>query len=170
LAFIRPVPDSEDWKYCMEKGLIKNKLEFIHNKFPAINFSRMSDEQYHELEKISLKELITHRRVTLANVISSKFSGKYRNDESIYTFSIKCPFCGEESMYSYAPSQREVNSLYSIIFCKNCYKKLKIPNREAFGLSYFFTLKMSMWLFYWCNLKKYRIISEAAKLGKKYGL
>jgi radical SAM superfamily enzyme YgiQ (UPF0313 family) len=66
LNLITVYPGSYLYKYACDKGIIKNRVQFLKNGCPQINVSKLSDEEYSKLIKN-----IMEAPMTLAKVLSA---------------------------------------------------------------------------------------------------
>jgi len=117
---VQPYPGTYIYQHCINKGLIKDKLDFIkkigfvHEK-AAVNMTNyMTDEEIGELEK----EMNTHigRYSNFVTPLRKKRIGK-----KTYSFTVKCPFCKKIIKYG---NFYVKHPLYygGEVACKNCYK------------------------------------------------
>ncbi len=172
LGFLLAVPDSEVWKYGIANNLIKDKAQFIRDKFPVINLTKLSDKKFNEVKRKIEYYALSQKYLLNGTVLSSKRNSEVYNGKEIYTFRVECPVCRHISEYRYF---RYSSTPFSVVLCKNCYKRLKIKTKKAFlgdynALSGF--IFHNAFIFYCIYLKKHTIFRDAAKLVKKsvYGL
>jgi len=108
LGFIQPYPGSVMYQRCIEKGVIKDKLDYIKNQMDphnCINMTEnMTNEEIRQLRKDMLEEYSKH--IKFVRPISMKKTNKEK-----YIVTVKCPFCQETITY------------------KNCW----IPKRFTYG-------------------------------------
>jgi len=121
LAFIMPFPDSEIYRSCLEKGIIKDKLEFIkkiEGEFVMNMTNQMTDKEFNQLKKDILGALAKYRKIVKPLVL--KKTGNKR-----YELKVKCPYCGQIVEYkNFLIENRLSYILY--VMCKNCSKKFHI--------------------------------------------
>ncbi|MCX6746790.1 MAG: radical SAM protein [Candidatus Pacearchaeota archaeon] len=108
LGFVQPYPGSDLYKYCLKKGMIKDKLAYIQNQMGSdsrINMTeKMSDKEIQELSDSLL--VLFSRYAKFVKPISMK-----KMKKNVYAFEIKCPYCYKKLLY------------------KNCF----IPNKFTYG-------------------------------------
>ena len=96
IGFIQPYPGSAIFEKCVQKRIIKDKLEFIKNKISHTNWINMTDKMTDE-EIIKLKEeILNARRKYYPYSITLKI--RKQNDHR-YNLKVKCPFCKEVMDY-----------------------------------------------------------------------
>ena len=124
LFFIQPYPGSEIYKRCIERGIIKDKLDFIKNKISHTNWINMTDTMTDQEISDLKKEILEARRKYYPYVIPSKIKNT-KTDK--YELEIKCPFCNEKVNYKNCSI---TNRLYfnRLVACKNCYMRISIVN------------------------------------------
>jgi hypothetical protein len=120
LDFIQPYPGSQIYEHCVNKGLIKNRLEFIKSgitQFITNMTDNMSEKEFAELKhKISHLSQKYHRYVMPIS--------KIKKGET-HSITIKCPFCNEKNTYDHCNIINHLNYGF-IAICRHCYKKYQI--------------------------------------------
>jgi anaerobic magnesium-protoporphyrin IX monomethyl ester cyclase len=96
LGLVQPYPGSQVFKYCVERGLIPDKLRFIETTMinSTLNMSRtMTDSEFQTMrqEIASCQSMYAERGLGL--ITSSN------GDRDFYTVRFKCPFCRGISVY-----------------------------------------------------------------------
>ena len=119
LFFIQPYPGSELYKYCLKKGIIKDKLDYIQNQMSPdsrINMTeKMSDREIRELNNVLLV-LFNKYAKFVRPVFMKKMSA------NVYMFKIKCPYCHAEAVYKncFVPNP----FMYGFhLICRNCHMR-----------------------------------------------
>lgn len=119
VGFIQPYPGSKIYDHCIEKGIIKDKLDFIKNHLAyekTINMTDgMTDEEFTQL-KTDIYEAEGHYRKQV-RPISMK---KTRRD--IYTIEVKCPFCEEITTYNNCYINNRWTYGFTLI-CRKCHMR-----------------------------------------------
>ena len=116
LQFIQPYPGSAIYKHCVEKGIIKNKLDFIKNKMPNRDFINMTDNMT-DKEFLKLADAIANLMASNTNMAKLIYLKKIR--KKIYEIKTKCPFCNEETVYkNYYLSKRHLYR--DSLLCRHC--------------------------------------------------
>lgn len=134
LFFIQPYPGSEIFNRCIEKGVIKDKLDFIKNKIAHTNWLNMTnnltDEEILQLKK----DILDARRKYYPYITPSKIKKIKKNK---YEIEIKCPFCNKKANYQNCTIENKF--YFSKLFaCKNCYMRLSIVNKiYKFTMDYY---------------------------------
>ncbi len=122
-AFINPYPGTELYNHCIEKGIIKDKLDFIENHITdAFNMTdTMTDEEY---EKLLCDTVDAWRKYRLYAVpISVK-----KNENGTAYFKIKCPHCNKIVEYD---NFAEINFMsdFNLTFCRKCRGRFFLASR-----------------------------------------
>lgn len=117
LVFILPYPDSEMYRRCIRKGLIKDRLHFIENDLGKIlNMTELSEDEFLKLRSIILK--YNHKYAISAIAMSMDSD----------TLVIKCPHCRKVVRYNNFkfPTGKFFRR---IMYCRNCRKRFLAVNR-----------------------------------------
>lgn len=96
IGFIQPYPGSAIYKRCIEKGIIKDKLEFIKNGMNHTNWINMTDKMTDEEILQLKKDILEARRKYAYYLIPDKIRKIEKKRYSLYK---KCPFCNTEQVY-----------------------------------------------------------------------
>ncbi len=124
LAFIMPFPDSEMYKSCLERGIIKDKLEFIKNlqgEFIMNMTDKMTNEEFNQLKEDISKALTKYRKI-----VKPIYLRKIKDKR--YELKVKCPYCNQEVEYgNFLIDNKMFYILY--VMCKNCSKKFHIGSK-----------------------------------------
>ncbi len=116
LNFIQPTPGSEIYEYCIKKGIIKNRLDFIKNRIHHTNWFNMTDAMT-DKEIIGLKKEIMKLRSTYHKYIVPSLAKK--DAQGRYSFEVICPYC--KGKFSYHNCQID-NPRYYVVsrYCRTC--------------------------------------------------
>lgn len=116
IGFIQPYPGSRIYKHCIEKGLIKDKLDFIKNHMHHTNWINMTDKMSDE-EILWLKKEILNARKEYAKYVTPLQVRKVAKEK--YNIAVRCPYCEELMEYK---NWGIKNILYhrGIRICKHC--------------------------------------------------
>jgi anaerobic magnesium-protoporphyrin IX monomethyl ester cyclase len=88
LDFILPLPDSQLYRYCIEKGIIKDRLDFIKNHIGAIyNMTQLSDAEFYKLWVNIIKTGVEYAPQAIPLSVSTA------------SVKVKCPHCNEVIEY-----------------------------------------------------------------------
>lgn len=166
LAMIRSIPDSEIWRYTVEKGVIKDKKEFFENSLPLINFSKLSDKAYSRC--MDLSTAYTWLCFTLkGKVLESTRLPELYEGKKVYRFKIECPKCKAVSEYKHYPTSTRPRTA---VLCKSCFKKLAVDTRRLFNREYGLIARTyinQLRLFYILHLKPIGIFYVLGKCLKQ---
>jgi hypothetical protein len=129
LDFVQPYTGSKLFQYCLDKGLIKDELWFIKHLNPQgrINMTSLTDKEFDKLRN----EVLQLNQTYFKN--SAIVLKKVRTGDSIYSMTVRCPFCNELIVYNNInlflyTGARE--SIYAVpVLCKNCFMKFKMVSR-----------------------------------------
>ena len=122
LCFISPYPGTALYKYCVEKGIIKDRLDFIENHIRDIfNMTEsLSDREFAALRfEVFACQMRQSAGVTPTALI--------RQPDGVCQLTIVCPHCGETSQYGNYPSPPAVFSFF--LFCRKCGLRFFVASR-----------------------------------------
>lgn len=150
MGFIQPYPGSEIYKRCIEKGIIKDKLDFIKNRIGLglwLNMTdSMSDREIKELRKEILDAQSRFVRFLIPKSIK-------KTGANIYQLKVNCPFCKNENTYNNFFIENK-SSFGIFVICKHCHMRF-------FMVSY---LQKIAYRFY----PQVRAIRDLYLAGRKY--
>ena len=152
LFFIHPYPGSEIFKHCIQKGIIKDKLDYIKNKIQHTNIlnmtNNMNDNEFNQLVREVWKNSIKYSGYVPA--IKIKKSEK----EGCEDFTVKCPFCGIITKYKNCIKRNKFYYSHHIV-CRNpeC-------NMRFFFASHLYTLTIKYYKQFDFLRKNYLYIRE----------
>jgi len=123
MDFIQPYPGSEIYNYCVKKGIIKDKLEFIKN-IEIQNFfnmtEKMSNKEIEKLKSDILAALVKYRRSIFPISIKKMEGNKYE-------VKIKCPYCKEIINYRNFYIKNKI-FFGSFMTCRKCKMRFGISS------------------------------------------
>jgi radical SAM superfamily enzyme YgiQ (UPF0313 family) len=95
LIFVNPYPGSEIYRKCVDRGIIRNKLDFIANRiFDNFNMTEtMSDNEFDKLKLDIFEARLKYKFYTRTVSLKSNGSGSF-------SIRIKCPQCKETIEYN----------------------------------------------------------------------
>lgn len=110
LAFILACPNSAMYQYCIEKGIIQDRLEFIkYNIHDIYNMTSMSDVEFLGLKVLVQKYMVRY----------SPYAVPIGGTSTSLT--IKCPHCNEINEYkNYVKKKKLYNRM---MYCRSCRKR-----------------------------------------------
>ncbi len=135
LGFIQPYPGSKIYEHCVEKGIIKDKLDFIKNNMNMTNWFNMTDSMTDEEVLQLKKEILEARRKYTKYIVP--ISIKKENKKARYELLVRCPFCKEKNTFKncYIPD-RIVYTIWTS--CKNCNMRFSIVSPiYKFGVEHY---------------------------------
>jgi radical SAM superfamily enzyme YgiQ (UPF0313 family) len=125
LFFIHPYPGSEIYQSCLDRGIIKDELNFIkneiHHTYIRNMTKNMTDEEFEELKK----EVYGLNRATFPYITPLKIE---KEGEDKYKISIKCPFCKKENVIKNCLI-RNKRYYSALTACRHCGMAFKVSNR-----------------------------------------
>jgi len=99
MGFIIPFPGTAIYKYALEKGVIKDEIEFInkltstdYNYDNIYNFTNLSDKDFDTLKN----EVFTLKYTAIPVSVPSSIETNSKGETTVY---VKCPHCGEMQNY-----------------------------------------------------------------------
>jgi len=119
LGYILPCPDSEMYRHCIRKGLIKDRLHFIENDMcKLINMTELSEDEFLKLRSLLFK--YNHR------YWPSAINKSMEPD----TLIVRCPHCREIIRYN---NFKVAGRLFQrIMYCRNCRKRFLAVSRLSY--------------------------------------
>jgi len=129
LGFIKAVPDSEIWRYAVSEGLVMDKKQFVRDKFPIINLTKIDDKKFHRIKREVFEINFRSKYILEGEVLTSEKTPELYKGREVFRFKVRCPICSQISEYTYF---KYSHLPYSHVLCKHCYKRLKISTRCAF--------------------------------------
>jgi len=116
IVFILPYPDSEMYRHCIRKGVIKDRLHFIENDLGKIlNMTELPEDEFIKLRAVLFR--YNHKYPISAIIMIAKSD----------TLVIKCPHCREVVRYNNFKSAGRF--FHRIIYCRNCRKRFLAVTR-----------------------------------------
>lgn len=118
LNFIQPYPDSEIYRYCLKKEIIKDKKDYIQNHMSPDNRINMTEKMTDEdISRLNLELLDVYRKYFK---FVSPTSLRRMKKKNFYEFDFKCPFCGKITHYRNCLFDSKI--LYGFhIICRECF-------------------------------------------------
>jgi hypothetical protein len=96
---IIPYPGSEDYKLCVNKKIIGNKIKFIEQGCPSVNMTELDKDEYSSIfQKIS--EYIYRQRTYGLNPVTTKKGFDEQKNVDLYRLKVKCPHCLKLNFYN----------------------------------------------------------------------
>jgi radical SAM superfamily enzyme YgiQ (UPF0313 family) len=117
LFFIFACPNSALYQYCVEKGIIKDKVDFLANHlFDIVNMTDMSDADFLELRAM----------ISAYVVRNTVYSVPLKRNASSVT--VRCPHCCE--IIEYRNYTTKSPFYYAApVYCRSCRKRIHIASR-----------------------------------------
>lgn len=125
IGFIQPYPGSAIYKRCVEKGIIKDKLDFIKNHISHTNWINMTDKMTDEEVLQLKKDILEARRKYAYYLIPDKIK---KTDQKRYDLYKKCPFCNSEQVYKNC-SINNIRYFTKTKSCRNCNMRFFLVSR-----------------------------------------
>jgi radical SAM superfamily enzyme YgiQ (UPF0313 family) len=132
-----PYPGSPIYFDAVDAKKIPDKLKYIENGIPAVNISRMSNEQFDRF----MDEVTTTRRTNrnYADILSCAPIKQDKYKGTLFRLTLRCPHCGSTTTYNninpcinwYSYDQ----SAYKLA-CRECNQRFDISSK-AFGKNIF---------------------------------
>ncbi|VVB82958.1 Ribosomal protein S12 methylthiotransferase RimO [uncultured archaeon] len=125
LFFIHPYPGSEIYKSCLDRGIIKDELNFIkneiHHTYIRNMTKNMSEEEFEKLKK----DIYELTRTSIPYKVPFKVKKEKDKKYSIY---VRCPYCKKESVLKNSLIQNK-KYFSSQIICRECHMKYNVCSR-----------------------------------------
>ncbi|MFH0767121.1 MAG: radical SAM protein [Bacillota bacterium] len=122
LGFIQPYPGSAIYQHCLNKGIIKDKEDFIRNRIREELWLNMTD-------KMTDKEIAGLRKEIL--MLTSKYT-KFvspkrikRMGKDVYSVKIECPFCRKNNEFKNCLIMNKLTYRFAAL-CRYCNLRFNI--------------------------------------------
>lgn len=137
LVPIKLVPDAPLYRQAIERGKITNKFDFMRNKFPYLNMTKMDDDSYHRrISEILNINQYDVRMFLVGKMLFSDVVGINKKNMYLYDVSSECPECKKASTYSNLVQNG--HEKYSEFVCQHCFQRYKLPTASVFKKNYSF--------------------------------
>ncbi len=130
-----PYPGCEDYKLCLERGIIKDPLAFIEAGCPSLNMTALSPRDYGTIFQEATHAQFDMRRP--GEVLGVERQGYDRAKKTwLYRLSVRCPHCGEATTYD-GFHKRELETFK--LCCRGCRRRFDLSStifehiRQGFG-------------------------------------
>lgn len=125
LFFIHPYPGSEIYKSCLDRGIIKDELNFIkneiHHTYIRNMTKNMSDEEFENLKK----EIYELTRNSIPYKVPFKIK---KTGFQVYNLSVECPFCKEKGTFKNCLI-RDKKYFSAYVACRTCGMRYNISSK-----------------------------------------
>lgn len=95
---IVPYPGSRLYDYCIEKGYITDRLEYIESGCPSINMTDFSTDEFYRLMKTVSRAVQTHTLCGEAVRVLRECEDPVKR-APLFSIDVRCPSCGGLSEY-----------------------------------------------------------------------
>lgn len=118
LSFIIPYLGSQDYKYCIDKKIIKDKKKYVEEDmgtFSKINMTSMSTKEFYKLQRDLLYAVKKYCKFVIP---------KKRKVNNKYNLIIKCPYCHETNIYKNINLKTKFMNKWNFGFrliCRSCF-------------------------------------------------
>ena len=138
LGFIEPFPGSKIYQRCLEKGVIKDKIDYITNQMLRTHRFNMTDNMTDKEIKELRDEIERLKNRKDARISPIKIT---RTQGGFYSFDILCPFCKTKLKYNNC----SIDNRFSYGFklrCRNCHYLFHVCSRlRRFFYEHYYQLK-----------------------------
>jgi len=125
-VFLRVIPNSEVYQLAIKRGLIKDRLKHIKNRFPIVNLTNIPDKKFYKL--FSQVTWIDEAGAYFKKGLIKNTKQKIYGGSNTYQVEAQCPFCKIISNY-----ERDFENSKKISFiCQNCISTFYIPGKYVF--------------------------------------
>jgi radical SAM superfamily enzyme YgiQ (UPF0313 family) len=121
LNMVVPYPGSAYYAHCVERGIIRDKREYIELGCPNVNMSQLTDPAYDRL--LTLTTLPPNDKIAWdfarhGEIIET--IPDYDGDPGLISLKLKCFHCGAAHMYGNIPEAEARGVFY--MYCRSCGK------------------------------------------------
>ena len=125
LSVLNPYPGTELYHYGVNKGIIRDKRQFLTQGRP-VNLTRMSDEEFVRMLQ-GITYLRNDRYLIPAHVLSSKKVDWDEIKGPIYHVEIGCPHCGKHNYYNNMNHKYgNIQNFPYLMYCGICGQKFSV--------------------------------------------
>ena len=154
IYMIRTLPGSYIYENAVQRGIIKDQVEFLRNDCPYVNISKMSDEEWTSLWDKCIEETIyCDKYLTDYDLVPISINGMNGYGNGIYK--LNCPVCKKETLLN-----TTLMRYASKISCNNCNKQWDIDPLRFFKTENFNFSKEKKYTIWGCNSVAYHIIKR----------
>jgi len=143
LGFVQPYPGSELYRYCLQKGIICDRLDFVqHHLFDIFNMTEMPDEDFFRLRMEVLRVDYAHSRYALPEKVEQN------------AITVVCPHCDKRMTYRNFAVVDSGSVLFSLLqnrllfnkmmYCRMCGRRFWVRS----ALAHLFTVVVTNMLKY----------------------
>ncbi len=130
LTMIRLLPNAPLYQQALKRGLIKDKLQFMKDRFPYINMTKLSDNRYEELCELVASYESRDQDVVVAKVLKSAQEQPQEDGIKRFSTTSVCPECLETSTYR---NLRLMNlDKHFLVICRGCHTRLRLKTSQVF--------------------------------------
>ena len=169
LSVVRAYPGSELYYNALEKGLIKDKIEFIEAGCPFLNWTEMSDEEQEDFSRLKQYYRIKYDRFPV-RMLSCKKEGVDPYKGPFYTVKVKCPHC--HKIIEYKNMHKKGFGMSMTLFgcrvaCRECNQRFDLKHFDPFKfrLKNFFNISIFLLSY---NRKTYFIYKVLSFTYRKF--
>lgn len=121
LNVITPYPGTALYHYCLQKGLITDRLKYIQSGCPPVNMMQMDDKFYSAIDLMIRRYLQKYKQ--FGTVISKEPDGFDQiRQTTLYALEVQCPHCQQNSRYRNFEVQKNNQKLG----CRNCNQRFDL--------------------------------------------
>lgn len=125
LFFIHPYPGSEIYKSCLDRGIIKDELNFIKNEIHHTYIRNMTKDMGNkEFEELK-KKVYELTRTSIPYKVPFKIKKETGKKYSIY---VHCPYCKKETVLKNSLILNK-NYFSSQLICRECHMKYNVCSK-----------------------------------------
>ncbi|MDQ7821486.1 MAG: radical SAM protein [Candidatus Eremiobacteraeota bacterium] len=141
LGYVMPCPDSELYRYCLQRGIIRDRLDYIeHHIFDKFNMTALSDAEFEKLDVVMKKIFLSHYYHAIPLSVGPDH------------MTVRCPHCRKLNEYrNYDVTKKNfivlsivpVSLLYfsKMVYCRKC-------NYRFYAVSSLYKLVSFLYLFF----------------------
>jgi len=123
IFLIMPYPGSAIYNHCIEKGIIKDKLDFIKNDIIVTTFNMTNTMTCDEFEQLKNK-MANYWKSYQKHVVPLSIKQQRKNT---YTLKIKCPFCKKINVYNNCFIENKLMFGFNLI-CRSCPMRFEVES------------------------------------------
>ncbi len=124
LTALIPYPGSQVYDYCLEQGLIQDKMEFVKKGCPSLNMTALNNIDYGTIYA-EARDAQAKNRQFAKNISAVQTGHDSYKAAHAYSLTMTCPHCDTVNVYN----NFSCNELGAFkIVCRHCHQRSDVPS------------------------------------------
>lgn len=126
LTLVSPYPGSDIFDYCLEKGIITDKLDYYeHIDEHTYNMTQMPNHLFIEWGRLLLTIENSYMLIKATNADKILKVGGWSESIHLWEVYARCPHCGEDCVYTQLMSDAQFGQ-FLVPSCQHCHKRMRV--------------------------------------------